>query len=333
MSKSKSASKTKTTLLEAMSRRDSRFVAAILRFKHIDLYANAVSDITVPIRTGALMSLDPWRAWPDGGELDMAGEGIKITRHDKYPALLTSVEVPKQKPQKKPLLFRMYRSVVPYSVPWFLNPRHVPWRFPFNYLLVLMFPIAAPLLITLLIIRLWGGTRESNRRVKQLQAEWLQGREVLDTSEDGAKKGRGSKYTAEHERHRILDLVAETARAMGEDYVEEDSKKPPVAELYKNGNGRAKSSPPRSSTFVNHFDVTPESATFIDGRQPRLSAVQVQMQSNLHEALVPAGLRKHLAFFEGVRNSHAIIICRTPSMELHRRGKSVVQHFVDHFEV
>lgn len=307
-----------------MSDPESNFVKALQAFHHVDFYANSLSDITVPIRTGALMDLDPWVGWPEGGYADLQQQGIVVERHPDYPALITSAQIPKSPPAPRSLLSRL-ASV---RWPFWLNPRQVPWPFPLNWILVILFPIAAPVLIGLLVSRLASGTKESNRRVKQLQADWLKGQGIEGLSENGG-------YTKEHERTRISSVIAETARAMGEDYVEEDPirtqssiKGQQNGDQSHDGKQATRARPP---TFPQRFSVTPTVRAYLNKKQPQLSAKQAKMQDNLHASL--PDLRKHLAYFDGVRNSHAIIICRTPSIEVHRRGKVIIRHFTDHFEV
>ncbi|CAO1630156.1 unnamed protein product [Parajaminaea phylloscopi] len=312
--------KSKATLLEALADPASNFIKGLQMFQHTRIYANAVSDPTVPFRTGALMDVDPWAAWPVGGLDDVEGKGVKYERDGEYPALITSITIPSAPPTPRSLRSRLAAA----KWPFWLNPRSVPWRFPLNYLLVFLFPIAMPLLISLLIFRLWRGTRASNRRVKELEREWLQGTGVTDNAH----------YTHDHERSRILSVVTETVRAIDEDYVDESQG---GHTSRSDSNNAAKTSTKSEASrrpawsSPSHLDVTPEVRAFLAHRQPPLSAKQTKMWEDLHASLPK--LRKYLAFFEEVRNSHAIIICRTPSIEVHRRGATVVAHFVDHFEL
>lgn len=328
------ASSSKVPLLGAMSQPTSNFVKALAAFRHVDFYANAVSDVTVPLRTGGVFEVDPWQLWPEGGELDQAGEGIRVERDPSYPSLLTTVQVPSSppKPLPRPLGQKIIRAVVPRSWPWWLNPHRVPWRFPLNWIGVILFPVFVPLFLCLIIFRLWSGTRESNKRVKLLQAHWLKGR-GLD--------GESVKYGEEHERSRIAGVLADTVQSVGEDHVEVDTSKenageadgatPSGSSTPPSQTPSTKTGPaPRTATVPLLFDITDEVRTRLNKISPPLSPVQVEMQRQLNA--IP-NLRKHLAFFDGVINSHAIIICRTPSMEVHRKGKGVIKHFVDHFEV
>ncbi|KAG1770717.1 putative serine esterase-domain-containing protein [Suillus occidentalis] len=65
--------------------------------------------------------------------------------------------------------------------------------------------------------------------------------------------------------------------------------------------------------------------------QPLLTPGQLQCIENLNK--IPQ-LKKERAFFEGVRNSHAVIVCRDPKMfKHHLEGEGVLRHWADHFEL
>jgi hypothetical protein len=64
--------------------------------------------------------------------------------------------------------------------------------------------------------------------------------------------------------------------------------------------------------------------------QALLTSSQLQCIENLNK--IPQ-LKKELAFFEGVRNSHAMIVCRDPNFKVHLEGEGVLRHWADHFEL
>lgn len=268
------------------------------------------------------MSLDPWAGWPEGGEHDAAGSGIQVERHPDYPALLTSIKIPYGPPPKKPLGQRILQAIVPHSWPWFLNPKRIPWRFPLNYIGVALFPVVLPVLILLIVTRLATATRASNKRVAIQQEEWIKGKGLLE-------ENPAVKYGEEHERDRISSVLRETIQAVGEDNVESEEPVMGTSGSTKPSNLDTKSLKSRITFPHVDIEVTPATRDYLDSRMAPVGERQREMQANLNS--IP-GLRKHLTYFEQVMNSHAIIICRTPSMEMHRRGKMVVQHFVDHFD-
>ncbi|PWN27719.1 DUF676-domain-containing protein, partial [Jaminaea rosea] len=319
-----------TPLLLAMTRPDSSFIKGLQLFKHLDIYASATSDTTVPVKTGGLMSVDPWKGWPEGGDEDVDGRGITIERDPKYPALVTAINIPSHRPKKPNPATRIYRAVVPRQLPFLLKPSALPFPFPLNWVYVLLAPVSIPLFFTLIIVRLAKGSQESDRRVKEIEAEWLKGDHAKAISSELEADG----YTKQHERSRIVAVLAEKLREADEDYVSVEggtslpngASHPAPSKDHKDAAGNVK----RSATSPLHFVIpSEESEAYLSSKQAPLSPIHQEMQNNLHGNL--PRMRKHLAFFEGVRNSHAIIVCRTPSMPVHQMGKPVVQHFVDHF--
>ena len=64
-------------------------------------------------------------------------------------------------------------------------------------------------------------------------------------------------------------------------------------------------------------------------QQPILKEVQKVMIKSLNAL---PGLKKERAFFESVRNSHAIIISRDPrKFKIHELGQEILNHWADNF--
>lgn len=60
---------------------------------------------------------------------------------------------------------------------------------------------------------------------------------------------------------------------------------------------------------------------------PSLTAIQSSLAGSLNA--LPQ-MRKHLAYFEGILNTHAVIVCRNPQkVEVHKRGEGVLRHIAD----
>ncbi|KAF8317891.1 hypothetical protein DL93DRAFT_2076397 [Clavulina sp. PMI_390] len=67
----------------------------------------------------------------------------------------------------------------------------------------------------------------------------------------------------------------------------------------------------------------------------RNSNDQEQMIAMIRSALGPK-LRVHLGFIPNVWNSHAVIVCQFPGekgLEYHEEGRSIIQHWADHFSL
>lgn len=236
------------------------------------------------------MEVDPWKGWPEGSELDLAGKGIQLEFLKDYPALVTAVRLPDVAPTPRALPIRIFKAVVPQRWPFLLNPYRVPWPFPFNWIGVIFSPIVIPLFLTLVIYKLQSGSRESNKRVKQIQRDWIKGKGELHDDK--------LKYGEEHERSRIEEVLNETIRGVAEDNVDL-----PPSEHHQHTNGNAVPAP-RSTTTPLALAVTPQAREYLSKKEVSLTEVQQRMQRNLNQ--IP-GLRKHLVFFDNVMNSHAIV--------------------------
>ena len=65
--------------------------------------------------------------------------------------------------------------------------------------------------------------------------------------------------------------------------------------------------------------------------QPILKPTQVRMIANLNTL---PNLKKEYVFLDGMRNSHATIVVRDlPKFAFHIRGRGVLKHLADHFEL
>lgn len=151
-------------LLEVMVDKDHVFFQALSRFPHVDIYANAVNDMTVPFVTAALETKDPFKAHETNG--------IEIRFDEKYKPLVESFELPASPPPPppKPPIFSAdyFRRFKP-SRPWL--PPGLQFRFPANILFTLLVPILVPVLIGVLVCRLGLDARASRARIKLLEKD------------------------------------------------------------------------------------------------------------------------------------------------------------------
>jgi hypothetical protein len=113
-----------------------------------------------------------------------------------------------------------------------------------------------------------------------------------------------------------------------------------VADFYDDPQGTPTATSPIPGTdLVDVDDSTAFTSTEEKGKsrskppsyQPLLTSGQLQAIENLNK--IPQ-MKKEQVFFEGVRNSHAIIVCRDPKMfKHHLEGEGVLRHWADHFEL
>ncbi|KAG0709340.1 putative serine esterase-domain-containing protein [Suillus ampliporus] len=226
--------------------------------------------------------------------------GIKIDFHEKYKHVIESYSAPpssfvtKTEPQSWLETVRSKRLVLP--------PRFQT-EFPLNLVIYTLLPVLFPTFICLALVRLSFQTHKSRSRLRDLETHSTRDRLV----------------------HIIGKLESELESA--------------VVDLYDDPAGTPIPASPIPGAEPG--DIT-KSATPTKGKekksrskppphQPLLTPSQLQCIENLNK--IPQ-LKKERAFFAGVRNSHAIIICRDPKMfKHHLDGEGVLRHWADHFEL
>ncbi|PWY98204.1 DUF676-domain-containing protein [Testicularia cyperi] len=358
-------------LLEAMADERFSFMKGLRRFERIDIYANAIADLTVNYRTAAFEEHDPF----------IVPGGLILNRDPDHPELLMSYEAVERLPDQKPFFERVASKFHPSNLPWILNPKRFPFRFPLNYLALLGLPVLLPTMIGLVLHRLSSQAKESNRRVSDFERLWaienghLDAEDLQSTSkcsptkadlsnvegdvEDAtnagstqrdAKKPKSKpldKSTLERiERTRISRLLAmaeaeaeETFREVGEDNVGQE----PVeyeerlrSTTFHAHDNDLTSKPSREAgggykTKSNTPTVGLSSSYHLDPNEVPLSETQLRIAAKLNNKSLLPQLSKHLTHFEGILNAHPVIINRSPSIEAHRRGIPVIQAFAERF--
>lgn len=224
--------------------------------------------------------------------------GIKIDFHEKYKHVIESYSA-------LPLTLA---TTTKESQGWFETIRNIraplPPRFqaefPLNLAVYTLLPILFPTFICLALIRLSFQSHQSRGRVRHLEAQ----------------------STRERLVHVISKLESELESAAVDLY--DDPAGTPIATLPIPGADPADPTEPTK-------EKGKKSRTKPPPYQPLLTPGQLQSIENLNK--IPQ-LKKERAFFEGVRNSHAMIICRDPKMfKQHLEGEGVLRHWADHFEL
>ncbi|KDQ61438.1 hypothetical protein JAAARDRAFT_123313 [Jaapia argillacea MUCL 33604] len=148
-------------LLDVLADPDRIFYQALTLFPQITIYANAVNDTTVPYATAAIEFSDPF--------VEHETNGISIEFDPKYKPVIKSYELPTLPPPPEKL--------VPFSGKWFgsfkpsrpLLPPALQFRFPFNILMYMAFPLLLPVFLSLIVIRLSRAARSSRSRIRLLE--------------------------------------------------------------------------------------------------------------------------------------------------------------------
>lgn len=226
--------------------------------------------------------------------------GIKIDFDEKYKNVIKSYSVPplSSVTAAEP---RSWFSTIRNSRP--LLPPLFQRNFPLNLAIYTLLPILFPTFICLALIRLSFQSHQSRGRLRHLEA-------------DSA-------------RDKLIHIIGKL----------ESELESVAVDLYDDPAGTPKSASPIPG--ADSADKT-NSAAPTKGKekksrskpppyQPLLTPGQLQCIENLNK--IPQ-LKKERAFFEGVRNSHAIIVCRDPKLfKHHLEGEGVLRHWADHFEL
>lgn len=327
-------------LVEALSDPRFSFIAALRQFDRIDIYANAVADLTVSYRTASFSPHDPFLLAPDR---------ISLVRNADYPALLDSYSLVSGESEKKTTWGKLATSLSPKNLPWMLNPQRFPFRFPLNYVAWVCLPVLMPVMIGLVLHKLRSDSRVSNRRVEEYERLWavenghLPGDEMVDdesVSTNGGKRGRKGDIKSkpikldkttrgELERKRISNFLAtveaeaeETLREVGEDFVR----------ISPSPSSTLPSTPSEDTYKIHENTPTTTPSTFpIAKDEHPLTPTQQRILANLNNPTLLPHVKKHLAHFPQVLNSHAVIIVRTASMDAHKKGMPLISAFVSRF--
>ena len=158
-------------------------------------------------------------------------------------------------------------------------------------------PVVFPTWASLALVRLSISSRNSRTRLKALEVD-------------------------KSNKERLVHIIAEL----------ESNVESVVLDLYDDSQGK-----PTSPSPILRTDSVPQVEAVGPGQESRpssralLSHVQRRCIENLNK--IPQ-LQKERAFFMGVRNSHAMIVCRDiKRFEYHLEGEGVLRHWADHFVI
>lgn len=222
--------------------------------------------------------------------------------------LLSAIE-----PGEAPVLttWERIRSKAP-TLPFFLNPRRLPMRAPYNYLAVLGLPILLPTMIVLVLYRFSSESRKSRARVSELDRGW--------SMEEGNGKD---------ERGRIDLLVRSFMIGAGEEQVDEERSILPTT--------------PAEETHPAHVQVTYDSKSTSSApsrrsplridvaskkhKQPALLDSQRKMVRTLNDPAAVPRLEKRWTYFDDVVNCECISTTRQDSL----LRRPPLQHSTRHY--
>ncbi|KAG8978275.1 hypothetical protein FRB90_008513, partial [Tulasnella sp. 427] len=323
-------------LLEVMSERGNVFYDALTKFERVTFVANAINDITVPFVTASAESYDPFVAY--------AQSGVEIELDEKYSPVIKSFKLPTGPAPHVPPPPRMF-SKAWWKAKWNAPSRLPPplqFKFPFNIAVGLILPVLWPLFITVVITNFSYNVIRSRRRIKLLES-----------------KGQGSKSTIIALMQRIERQVEDAVVDMMNDGMFDENLGPdagpsnmttaspsragtPLPPLPGSSTPMKEKSRPSRRMSITYTPLADPNSLYRDSypstaatkekqNQPLLTETQRRIISNLNT--LPK-LKKVYVFIDGVRNSHATIVCRDlKNFDFHKRGEGVLRYLADGFEL
>ncbi|GLB43424.1 putative lipid particle protein [Lyophyllum shimeji] len=311
-------------LIEVMADPDRIFHQALRRFEHIRIYANAVRDLTVPYVTSAIETEDPFALYETNG--------IEIELDEEYSPLIKSFEVPAIPPAPipKPTMLspQWFRSRKPARP--FLPPA-LQMRFPLNIVLYSLLPLLVPVAISLVVVRFTLASRSSRARIRLMEEDDSKGQKLINILAE----------LEDEVEHAVVDFVIDnpadsqlssssTCRFTGH----RSSSPKPVPntpalatkiDMVENGSTLPESTASASSSSCS---LTHKKKETRRPPEPILTPVQLKVAGWLKQLPI----KKELAYFPEVVNSHAMIVCRdVKRFEAHRRGEGILRHWADSF--
>lgn len=167
-------------------------------------------------------------------------------------------------------------------------------------IVIILLPLLVPLLIMIVVVRLFLASRASRERIRLLEAD-------------------ASRSNYLRSLFHNIEKDVDDALATAETYV--DVERSTVA--------RATGTSSRQFNTRYSAETQESSDSKTTTLRPRLTPLQVRIANNLNS--IPH-LKKKLPYIDGVVNSHPVIVSRdVKRFEVHEKGRGVVNNWADSF--
>ncbi|WWC59357.1 uncharacterized protein I303_101909 [Kwoniella dejecticola CBS 10117] len=274
-------------LLEIMADPRSIFYQGLEKFERLEIYASAINDHSVPYPTATIEPVDHFAQWEQRHiSVDSDADGIiqswSVREDDR-------TEKPKNGNKKG------------WGIKMGTLPPVLRYRFPFNYIILLLFPIMLPLIVILILTRQSLDTRRSKHRLQLLSQ--------TSTSSEGS-------YHIPHPSgmsiQALRDGIRRIERSLESDLVENVPLDSPSTSLFKS-----------SSALFPHDHQNPNSSAHED-IDLKIELKDSQMRMCLWLNQLP--LEKYLTWWPEIGNAHATAIVRDPKQfPAHERGRGLIK--------
>lgn len=170
--------------------------------------------------------------------------------------------------------------------------------FPYSIVAFPFLPVLLPTVVSVVLVRFTISAKRSRARLQMLEANALA-------------------------EERLAHVVAKLEREL----------EAPVLDEYDDPRSPVSANPLSDSSEVANLGISEEMVSKSQSAslsRPKLTTSQLRSIESLNE--IPQ-LKKTLACFDDVFNSHPVIICRRSKYEHHWQGESVLRHWADQFEL
>ncbi|KAL1682919.1 putative serine esterase-domain-containing protein [Schizophyllum commune] len=331
-------------LLEVMADPDRIFYQTLQTFQRIAIYANAVSDHTVPYMTAAIDLDDPFA--------DLETNGLQIELDEKYSnAIIVSYHLPDEPPAKQHSKFDARKLAT-------------------SALLYAAVPLIAPIAIPYAITRFMRESRSSRARIKLLKTDETLAAmlEKMEAGVEGMAVGSPTSPTTERDRESAVPMADVEVDITEQMHVLQVPRRSPSADGTTASSRPASSEGTRASTPAQNVstpETTPPTSTSAIAAPSKgattkplhrtrsmsqLSTtskehkkchrrkekvphpVTTPLQHKMAEQLNALPLVKVRTFFPGAVNSHAVIVCRDlETFSWQKAGQGALRHWADNF--
>ncbi|ORX34429.1 putative serine esterase-domain-containing protein [Kockovaella imperatae] len=279
-------------LLEIMADPTKVFHKALDQFKHVQVFANGTRDFTVPYPSAAIEDSDPFIEWEAQGLVVESNES-GLVESWRYPDDQEALKMTQSKKSG-------------WTNPMDKLPPVLKDRFRYNPALLIVFPIAMPVILVLMIFRLSMDSRRSSNRIALLKTP---------KSLEGATPNRHG-WSIEH----LRDTIGRFEQSMETDLIEEAD--PPGQMRRRSRRSSAPHRPPNGSAKTR--------PTQMDGPEKlELPSQRVQFtpaQQNMLRGLRRIKIDRFVTWYPDIGNSHAVSICRDPKNKpVHNKGRGLLK--------
>ncbi|EGF99880.1 uncharacterized protein MELLADRAFT_94033 [Melampsora larici-populina 98AG31] len=354
--KSQSSNDSKYPLIALLAHPDTNFFKALVRFKQIRLYANAVNDRTVPFVAGAVEEHDVFHSAQKLGqrflkdhaefkkcELDglqlLALGGLDIQLDPEYSPIIQSctfnpnaIPSPTFLSTLTPTQTKSISQYLP-NLPFFFKPSTYPFKAPYNYIIAIISPVLVPVFVTYVLGTFFFQSQQSKKRIKKYSVGELG---------DDVKRFKRVGLLDEIE-HEMIEELSGLGSSLLIDHTHQTSlNEENLIEL--GDENRMTSSGVRMTRHQGSLEDKKDLGTrlkivpAVEGKGVRseqlakesgLTALHLEMIDHLNQ--IP-GVVKYFALFHEIRHSHGAIIYRAMlNGSNDSGGRNVVKHWVDHF--